>query len=162
FWVLAAFACLVIDRDRTRARYAGAAIAADGPGGGPPRLGVRWRRLAAGGCLGLAVASKWNGIWFIPAFAAMCIAWDAAARRAPGFSGSSQTALARERGGLAGSFIALPLLAYLATWSGWFATSSGYDRQWAAQHGIHTPVISQLVSLLQYHKAMLAFNTGLT
>src|SRR5215470_16206218 len=45
FWVLAAFACLVIDRDRTRDRYADAAIAAGGPGSGPPRLGVRWWRL---------------------------------------------------------------------------------------------------------------------
>src|SRR5262247_3655343 len=71
FWVLAAFACLVIDRDRTRARYADAAIAAGGPGSGPPRLGVRWWRPAAGVCLGLACASKWNGIWYIPAFGAM-------------------------------------------------------------------------------------------
>jgi len=45
---------------------------------------------------------------------------------------------------------------------GWLATSTGYDRQWAAQHGDHTPVISALVSLFEYHKAMLAFNTGLT
>src|SRR5215475_9812438 len=44
FWVLAAFACLVIDRDRTRDRYADAPIAAGGPGSGPPRLGVRWWR----------------------------------------------------------------------------------------------------------------------
>jgi dolichyl-phosphate-mannose--protein O-mannosyl transferase len=162
FWVLAAFACLVIDRDRTRSRHADAAIAAGGPDGGSPRLGVRWWRLAAGVCLGLACASKWDGVWYIPAFAALCIAWDAGARRAAGFRAPFHTALARDLGGLAGSFIALPVLAYLATWSGWLATSSGYDRQWAAQHGIHTPVLSPLVSLFEYHKAMLAFNSGLT
>ena len=160
-WVLAAFGCLVIDRDRTRARHADAA-AAGGPAGGPPRLGVRWWRLAAGVCLGLACASKWNGIWYIPAFGALCIAWDAGARRAAGLGATSRPALARDLGGLAGSFAALPVLTYLATWSGWLATSSGYDRQWAAQHGVHTPVIAPLVSLLEYHKAMLAFNTGLT
>ena len=56
---------------------------------------------------------------------------------------------------------ALPLLAYLATWTGWFATSSGYDRNWAQLHGVNIPVISPLISLFQYNKAMLAFNTGL-
>src|SRR5690242_633161 len=166
FWVLAAFALLVIDRDRTRARYAGAAIAAGAAGGphaAPPRLGVRWLRLAAGVCLGLACASKWNGIWYIPAFFALTLAWDIGARRAAGLTGGrpAGAVLAAGAGRLV-AFAVVPLLTYLATWTGWLATSSGYDRQWAAQHGIHTPVIAPLVSLLEYHKAMLAFNTGLT
>ena len=158
-WVLAAFGCLVIDRDRTRARLAEAAPRGETS---PPRPWVRWWRLAAGVCLGLACASKWNGIWYIPAFGALCIAWDAGARRAAGLGATSRPALARDLGGLAGSFAALPVLTYLATWSGWLATGTGYDRQWAAQHGIHTPVIAPLASLFEYHKAMLAFNTGLT
>ena len=58
FWVLAAFALLVIDRDRTRGRYAQAAIAAGAAGGphaAPPRLGVRWLRLARRGVPGAGV-----------------------------------------------------------------------------------------------------------
>src|SRR6185312_11289485 len=54
FWVLAAFACLVVDRDRTREKLAAAAATAAGHDGRPPQLGVRWWRLAAGLCLGLA------------------------------------------------------------------------------------------------------------
>jgi dolichyl-phosphate-mannose-protein mannosyltransferase len=124
---------------------------------------VRWLRLAAGVCLGLACASKWNGIWYIPAFFALTLAWDIGARRAAGLTASRGTGAAlRAAGGRVATFTVVPLVAYLATWSGWLATSSGYDRQWAAQHGIHTPVIAPLVSLLEYHKAMLAFNTGLT
>src|ERR1017187_2207188 len=42
FWVLAAFGCLVIDRDRTRARLATAAASAGSEDPGGPRLGVRW------------------------------------------------------------------------------------------------------------------------
>jgi dolichyl-phosphate-mannose-protein mannosyltransferase len=167
FWVLAAFACLVVDRDRTREKLATAAATAAAIGAGhgspPPRLGVRWWRLAAGVCLGLAFAPKWNGIWYVPAFFALTLAWDIGARRAAGLTGRRATgAVLRSAGWRFVTFAVVPLLAYLATWSGWFATSSGYDRQWAAQHGIHTPVISQLVSLFEYHKAMLAFNTGLT
>jgi len=162
-WVLAAFGALVADRDRTRGVYAGAVIAAGGPGGAPPRLGVRWWRLAAGVCLGLACASKWNGIWYVPAFFALTLAWDTGARRAAGLTRRRRTgAVLRAAGARLAAFAVVPLVTYLATWGGWLATSSGYDRQWAAQHGIHTPVIAPLVSLLEYHKAMLAFNTGLT
>ena len=97
----------------------------------------------------------------MPAFAALSFAWDVGARRTAGLGKVTGPGLLRYLGGLAGSFAALPLLAYLATWTGWFATSSGYDRNWAQLHGVNIPVISPLISLLQYNKAMLAFNTGL-
>jgi dolichyl-phosphate-mannose--protein O-mannosyl transferase len=160
FWVLAAFGALVVDRDHTRAALADAAAAGRTSA---PRLGIRWWRLAAGVCLGLACASKWNGVWYVPAFAGLTIAWDIGARRAAGFGGRRRTGSAvRDAAALVTALVVVPVLTYLATWSGWFATGSGYDRHWAAQHGIHTPVISQLVSLFEYHKAMLGFNTGLT
>ena len=175
FWALAAFGCLVVDRDRYRARLADAVAgpAAAGPAAagstaagesipaGAPRAGVRWWRIGAGVCLGLACGSKWNGLWFVPAFAALSFAWDVGARRTAGLGKVTGPGLLRYLGGLAGSFVALPLVAYLATWTGWFATSSGYDRNWAQLHGVNIPVISPLISLFQYNKAMLAFNTGL-
>src|SRR5689334_376459 len=57
FWVLAAFGCLVVDRDDYRARLARALPAHPGEESAP-RTGIRWWRLAAGVCLGLAVGSK--------------------------------------------------------------------------------------------------------
>ena len=45
FWVLAAFGCLLIDRDRSRARIA-AAVAAGMTDDRGPRLGIRWWRIA--------------------------------------------------------------------------------------------------------------------
>jgi dolichyl-phosphate-mannose--protein O-mannosyl transferase len=160
FWALAAFGCLVVDRDVYRARLAQSLPGRPGEESAPP-TGIRWWRLAAGVCLGLAVGSKWNGVWYVPAFAAMAFAWDVGARRAAGFKRGADAALGRDVGGLAGSFVLAPLLAYLATWTGWFATSSGYDRNWAALHGVNIPVLSPLISLFEYNKAMLAFNTGL-
>jgi dolichyl-phosphate-mannose-protein mannosyltransferase len=161
FWVLAAFACVVADRDRSRARLANAVALGHGDAS-PPRLGFRWWLLGAGICLGLATASKWNGVWYIPAFIGLTLVWDRGARRAAGFTASGGLGgAARDVSGRLTLLALVPLLTYLASWSGWFATSTGYDRQWAAQHGIHTPVISELVSLFEYHKAMLAFNTGL-
>ena len=146
---------------RCRGRGRGAGGAGERPPLRAPRAGIRWWRIGAGVCLGLACGSKWNGLWFVPAFAALSFAWDVGARRTAGLGKVTGPGLLRYLGGLAGSFVALPLVAYLATWTGWFATSSGYDRNWAQLHGVNIPVISPLISLFQYNKAMLAFNTGL-
>jgi dolichyl-phosphate-mannose-protein mannosyltransferase len=174
FWVLAAFGCLLIDRDRSRARLA-AAVLRDGeradaaaeagmrppPPGPGPRLGLRWWRVAAGLCLGLAIASKWNGIYFVPVFAVMTLAWDVGARKTAGFtSPGGQTA--RDGLWLPFSFGLVPVAAYLASWSGWFASPYGYDRDWAVQHGVHNPVWAALDSLYQYQLAVLHFSVTLT
>jgi dolichyl-phosphate-mannose--protein O-mannosyl transferase len=161
FWVLAAFGCLVIDRDWARERLA-EAMEVRLPDDAGPRLGVRWWRLLAGVCLGLACASKWNGIWYIPAFAAMSVAWDVGARRAAGLSRWAYGGLVRDGRWVLASLGAVPVVAYIATWSGWLFSRTGYDRNWAELHGIHTPVISALVSLYEYNRAMLHFDSALT
>jgi dolichyl-phosphate-mannose-protein mannosyltransferase len=161
FWVLAAFGCLVIDRDRARARIAAAAESGlPDPAG--PALGIRWWRVLAGVCLGAATASKWNGIYFIAAFACLALAWDLGARHAAGFTSYVRGALVKDGSWLPISFGLVPVGTYLASYSGWFASSAGYDRQWAAQHGNHTPVLSSLDSLYQYTRAMWHFSVTLT
>jgi dolichyl-phosphate-mannose-protein mannosyltransferase len=161
FWVLAAFGCLVIDRDRARARIAEAAAAGTADEAGP-NLGVRWWRVLAGVCLGAAVASKWNGIWYLPAFALLGFAWDLGARRAAGFATPWRGTLRRDLTWMPVSFLLAPIAAYLASWSGWFASPYGYDRNWAALHGNNTPVWSALDSLYEYNRYMLQFGLGLT
>ena len=161
FWALAAFGCLVIDRDRARARIAAAAASGPADDAGP-NLGVRLWRVLAGLCLGLAVASKWNGVWYLPAFALLALAWDLGARRAAGFVAPVRGVLVRDLTWMPVSFVLAPVAAYLASWSGWFASPSGYDRNWAALHGNHTPVWSALDSLYQYNRYMLQFGLGLT
>ena len=162
FWVLASFGCLVVDRDRSRARIAAAAAAAPGAGDGGPRLGIRWWRFLAGLCIGLACASKWNGIWYVPVFGCLAFAWDVGARRAAGFTRPVRGALLRDASWLPVSFGLVPAAAYIASWSGWFASTDGYDRNWAGQHGNHTPVLSALDSLYQYNKAMWQYGVNLT
>jgi dolichyl-phosphate-mannose-protein mannosyltransferase len=160
FWVLAAFGCLVVDRDVARARLAeAAALRPDDEQG--PRLGIRWWRVGAGVCLGLACASKWDAIWYVFAFGGLAIAWDIGARRAAGFRGYARGALTRDGSWLPVSFGLIPAAVYLVSWSGWFASSDGWDRNWAAQNGIHIPVISALASLFEDHKQMLTFHLGL-
>jgi dolichyl-phosphate-mannose--protein O-mannosyl transferase len=162
FWVLAAFGMLVLDRDASRARLAELACepGADLTGGGP-RLGIRWRRVLAGLFLGCACASKWDGAWFIFAFAGMTIAWDLGARRVAGYRDRLTGVLRSDIKWLPVSFGVVPFLAYLAAWSGWFASSDGYDRNWATSNGHHTPIWSSIDSWYQYNKSMLGFGLGL-
>jgi dolichyl-phosphate-mannose--protein O-mannosyl transferase len=158
FWVLAAFGLLVIDRDRGRARLAAAAESSADPGG--PRLGIRWHRVAAGACLGAAVASKWNGIWYILAFGVLVLAWDLGARRAAGFPARWAGVLRSDGKWLPVSFLVVPAVVYVASWTGWFATPYGYNRTGAAfNHGHAT---STVMAWLDYNKWMLQFGLGLT
>jgi dolichyl-phosphate-mannose-protein mannosyltransferase len=156
FWILAAFGLIVLDRDRTRDRLA---ETADRGGGRPVRLGARWPLLLAGLCLGGACATKWDGVWYLPVFAILVLAWDYGAHRAAG-SVSPAGAVLRGDGPWMGLwFVLAPLVAYAVSWTGWFATSYGYDRDGAAFNGGHPT--GTILAWLQYQKSMLSFGLGL-
>jgi dolichyl-phosphate-mannose-protein mannosyltransferase len=159
FFVLAAFGCILIDRDISRAQLAEGVARREGGQLGP-RFGIRKWRVAAGVCLGLAVGTKWNAAWYILGFAALITAWDIGARRAAGLTSFVRGGL-RETRWLPVTFLGIPLAVYLASWSGWFATSTGYFRDYAQNHGVHTPVISALYSLYEYHLQAITFGMGL-
>ena len=159
FFVLAAFGCLLIDRDQSRTRLA-EAIAQDGGGEGP-RLGLRKWQVACGIFLGLAVGTKWIAAWYIIGFAGLFIAWEINARRLAELPRFVHGAL-REAVWLPLTFIAIPLLVYVATWSNWLLTSTGYDRNYAKTHGVNFPVISALYSLIEYHVQAISGGLGLS
>src|SRR5213592_1226883 len=115
FFVLAAFGCILVDRDVSRARLAELVARHPGRPGGP-RLGLRKWQLAAGIFLGLAVATKWNAAWYIVGFAALFLAWEIGARRAAGLTSFVRGGL-REARWLPVTFIAIPLGVYVASWS---------------------------------------------
>jgi len=161
FFVLAAFGCLVVDRDVSRSRLASAIVLQPGDEAGPP-LGIRKWRIAAGVLIGLACASKQYAFWYLIAFAGLCIAWDIGARRAAGLRNYVQGALVRDGKWLPLTLGVIPLVTYVATWTGWLLTSTGYDRNYAQQNGMTTPVISAFYSLFEYHKEMFQFGIGLS
>lgn len=160
FFVLAAFGALVVDRDVSRARLAEAVVLRPGDEAGPA-LGIRKWRVLAGVLIGLACATKQYGAWYILAFAGLCIAWDLGARRAAGLREYRRGALVRDGKWLPLTLGVIPLVTYTLTWLGWLITNTGYDRNWAQQNGVSTPVIAPLYSLFQYHKEMLQFGVGL-
>jgi dolichyl-phosphate-mannose-protein mannosyltransferase len=161
FFVLASFGCLVVDRDVSRLRLAEAVVLDPGDQGGP-RLGIRKWRVAAGLLIGLAGATKQDAVWYVLAFIGLCVAWDIGARRTAGLRDYVRGALVRDGKWLPVTFGVIPLVTYIATWSGWLATSTGYDRNYAQLNGVNTPIISPLYSLFKYHQQILHFMTTLS
>jgi dolichyl-phosphate-mannose-protein mannosyltransferase len=160
FFLLASFGCLVVDRDVSRAKLAEAMVLEPTDEAGP-RLGIRKWRVSAGLLIGLACATKQYGFWYILAFAGLCLAWDMGARRTVGLRSYVRGALVRDGKWLPVTLGVIPLVTYIVTWSGWFATSTGYDRNYAQLNGVNIPIISPLYSLFEYHKEMLQFGVGL-
>lgn len=132
FWIVVAFACLVADRDHVRLRLARKIEAAQYQVSGPgPRLGMRWWLVGAGLAIGAACAVKWSGLYFVPVFALLALSWNIGARRASGIRRPVTSALRRDLPVIVGALFLLAGLVYIASWTGWFATSGGWDRQWA-------------------------------
>jgi dolichyl-phosphate-mannose-protein mannosyltransferase len=148
FWVVAALGCLVADRDWMRVRLAT----------GPPSRLVLWRpwRLACAACLGAGFSTKWSAGYSIVAFAALALAWDIGSRRNAGDERPVRTWAIRDLPAWVGSFIVLPVVVYVVSWTGWFVTDTGFDR--TGRKGIG----GVLAGWLDYHRQIRDFHDHLT
>ncbi|MGW7365691.1 dolichyl-phosphate-mannose--protein mannosyltransferase [Streptomyces sp. NPDC054841] len=172
FFVLAAFGCLLIDRDRARSKLA-AALPVDAEGVLRPdvriaenlRLGLRPWRIAAGVMLGLAFATKWNGLYILAAFGLMTVLWDAGARRTAGAVHPYQAVLRRDILPAFVSTVPVAIVTYVASWTGWIVTDKGYFRDWAQNEGrggAWTWLPDWLRSLWHYETEVYDFHVNLT
>ncbi|MFD9465534.1 dolichyl-phosphate-mannose--protein mannosyltransferase [Streptomyces sp. NPDC060027] len=170
FFVLAAFGCLLIDRDSARARLAAALpveedgrVRPDGYTGDRAGTGVRPWRLAAGLFLGLAASTKWNGLYFLAFFVILSLLWDVGARRVAGARRPYRAVLRKDLGRSVLSLVPVAALTYLATWTGWFLSDNGYGRHWAdGRGGTWSWIPAPLRSLWHYEYGVYQFNVGLS
>jgi dolichyl-phosphate-mannose-protein mannosyltransferase len=169
FFVLAAFACIVMDRDERRRRWLremehGLDPTAAGRAG-RPRLswaGVPWWRLGAGVMLGASCAVKWSGVWFIPVFVALILFWEVGTRRTVGAAHPWRDTLLDETGWIV-AMLGLAFVTYLASWTGWFMSDDGWKRHYLRDElGQHESAIwGTLYNLWAYHYDMYHFHVGL-
>ncbi|GGW73306.1 phospholipid carrier-dependent glycosyltransferase [Streptomyces caelestis] len=176
FFVLAAFGCLLIDRDKAREKLA-AALPADADGRVRPdrhvaetaRLGWRPWRWAAGLMLGLAFATKWNGLYILAAFCLLAVLWDVGSRRVAGARHPHSAVLRRDTGLAFLATVPVAIVTYVLSWTGWILSptdgSGGYFRNWAAtdgKGGNWTFLPDWLRSLWHYEHQVYEFHVGLS
>jgi dolichyl-phosphate-mannose-protein mannosyltransferase len=166
FFLVAAVACLVADREWFRnrlARYLERRELSDLGGRLGPALILRPWRIAAGVCFGLALGTKWNALFPLAAFALLSLAWDVGARRLAGAGSHAKLAIIRD--GIAAFFsvVVVSLVVYVGTWASWLLTTGGYDRMWGRENPDHVTVRllgKPLASLLHYQYDIWNFHTG--
>jgi dolichyl-phosphate-mannose--protein O-mannosyl transferase len=158
FWILAGFACLVADRERSRRLLAVRIEEGDGSPYGP-FVPHGWR-VAAGVCLGMAVATKWTGLFYVAAFGLMVVFWDHGARRAAGVRRPVAGTLLLDAAPAFAQLVVVGVITYIVTWSGWIFRPGGWGRGQAAGFVPARP-FEALPDLWKYHLEMLNFHTGL-
>jgi len=105
----------------------------------------RQRHWYAAIAIGLAMGTKWSALYFLIAMAVVSMYRV--------FSSFSGRTLIRPTLLKFAQYGFLPILVYVSTWSGWFISNRGWDRNWSS---------NVFRSWWHYHAEMLGFHTGLT
>ena len=105
----------------------------------------RDRHWWAGLAFGLALGCKWSAIYFIAVIALVSLY-----RILVNMDIRDSLKLISKKFAQYGL---LPIVVYLMTWTGWFISNRGWDRQSSS---------NPLIAWLNYHQEMLNFHTGLT
>ena len=176
FFLLAAVAALVADRDWSRQRMA-RAVPIDwlaGPRDWGPLRGLWFRpwRLLAGVMFGLAVATKWNALFPLAAFGLLVWAWDTGARRALGVRRAWLRSAIVDAAPAFVHLVVVAFVVYVISWTGWLMNAAEYeqtlsDTQYGAAWGSYIDqdahglgeVTQSLRSLWNYHQDVYTFHT---
>ncbi|MET3962634.1 dolichyl-phosphate-mannose-protein mannosyltransferase [Marmoricola sp. OAE513] len=174
FFVLCAVSCLVADRDWFRARLA---REAEKRGGNLADWGPRffWRPwlLATGAWWGLALGTKWSSIYPLAAFGLLFWFWSSGARRSFGIKRPLVKAAVVDALPAVGYVVLLPVVVYLASWTGWLIHADVYEKHlsnnaygpyWGSYlkhdaHGFFPELVQSLRSLWHYHQDVWQFHT---
>lgn len=132
FFILAGVHCLILDRDHFRRRLADRIPEQiTGQGWGPALLFRPWL-LVGGLSWGLALASKWDGIYPLAGFGLLYVAWCAGARRSFGVRRSYLKALVVDGVPAFLHVVVLAAVVYTATWTGWLIHSKAEQDAFSA------------------------------
>jgi dolichyl-phosphate-mannose--protein O-mannosyl transferase len=95
--------------------------------------------------LGLAIGTKWSGLYFLALFGVIALY-----RAFTFFDGKS---LVKQALRVMTAFGLIPIATYLATWSGWFLSDRGWKRDSSS---------NPLIALKNYHEEILGFHRNLS
>ncbi|WP_284783472.1 dolichyl-phosphate-mannose--protein mannosyltransferase [Corynebacterium rhinophilum] len=168
FFIVAAAWALAHDHQQMRERLH-QALLNDGMGTSPfgPRFGFRWWRFTAGVFLGLSLAVKWSGLYYIMFFGLLCVFSDLSLRRKYGIRRYIVGTLIRDTPAALASLVAVPVLIYVWSWRAWFASETAVYRHAKVDGTIgedswlmHLP--EPVAGWFYYHLSVLDFHASLT
>lgn len=164
-FVLASFACLVIDRDTRREGWLRALEGGLDPTRQQPELGIPWWRISAAVLAGCALAVKWSAVWYIATFLVLLVVWEFGTQRSAGVPQSLRWSTQRLAATFSWAWLfgTLTVVVYLVSWTGWFLDDGAMYRHWLRDQGqAEWPVLGALRNLFEYHSQAYGFHTGLT
>ena len=103
--------------------------------------------------LGLAIATKWNGLYLLLVLALLVLILDFRRFRYLGYENSMAKVISKKLLIRFTQFAVIPITTYISSWAGWFGSSIGWDRNWSS---------NPFKSLWHYHYEILNFHTTLT
>jgi len=168
FFALVGFLFVLLDRRQSAVRLSAWVFARerdDRSTDWGPALWWRPWLILAGAAFGAAAAVKWNGLYFLAAFAIYTLVVDALARRRLGIEfWASGTAFKQAPVSFL-LMVPVALGVYLASWTGWFLSSNGYHRNWASEpgnawEGALAWVPSSIQSLWHFESAVYDYHVG--
>lgn len=168
FFIVAAAWALARDHQQMRVRLHHALLSG-GMGTSPfgPRFGFRWWRFTAGVFLGLSLAVKWSGLYYIMFFGLLCVFSDLALRRKYGIRRYIVGTLIRDTPAALASLVAVPVMIYVWSWRAWFASETAVYRHAKVDGTIgedswlmHLP--EPVAGWFYYHSSVLDFHASLT
>nr|WP_233125472.1 MULTISPECIES: phospholipid carrier-dependent glycosyltransferase [Corynebacterium] len=171
FFVVAAAWTLAGDMQQVHRRWHDAYLTGklDGMDALGPRLGFRWWRFATGVLLGLAMAVKWSGMYYIAFYGLLSAFWDLWLRKRYGVKKPLAGALLRDVPSALASIVLVPALLYIWSWRAWFASETSVYRHAVADGTVAdsdwpwlTNLPSPAADWLYYHFSVLEFHSSLT
>ncbi|MDK8504090.1 dolichyl-phosphate-mannose--protein mannosyltransferase [Corynebacterium accolens] len=168
FFIVAAAWALARDHQQMRESLHDALLSG-GMGTSPfgPRFGFRWWRFTAGVFLGLSLAVKWSGLYYIMFFGLLCVFSDLALRRKYGIRRYIVGTLIRDTPAALASLVAMPVMIYVWSWRAWFASETAVYRHAKVDGTIgedswlmHLP--EPMADWFYYHSSVLDFHASLT
>jgi len=113
--------------------------------------------------LGLSLATKWTGLYYIVAVLLFVLYVDYRAKRAAEIDLAARTTLLKDLPRRALQYLVLPLSIYVFTYAGWFFSDRGWSRHWADNHSSSLPFMPGVFrSWWHYQWEILDFHTSLT
>ncbi len=167
-FVLLGFGAILLDRrfsaERLALWLASRRDAERGIDWGPALWWRPWL-IAAGIAFGAASAVKWNGLYFLAAFAVYTVVVDAVARRRAGIPFWFTGTLLKQAPVTFLLTVPIAVAVYLASWTGWFLSDNGYNRTWAndgsnAWTGALAWVPHTLQSFWQFETSVYDYHVG--